>query len=45
VERGKIVLSVFCYGGRSLPSATWLIDGMKSSWLAWLLKEKLLPMI
>lgn len=46
VERGKIVLAEFGYGGRLQPSfPKWLIDGTKPSRLAWLLKEKLLPPI
>jgi sulfide:quinone oxidoreductase len=44
VERGKIVLAEFGYGGKLLPSfPTWLIDGKKPSTLAWLLKERILP--
>ncbi|MEZ5825106.1 MAG: TIGR01244 family sulfur transferase [Geminicoccaceae bacterium] len=44
VERGKIVLAEFGYGGKLLPSfPTWLIDGTKPSSLAWLLKEQILP--
>lgn len=44
VERGKIVLAEFGYGGKLLPSfPTWLVDGKKPSRLAWLLKEKILP--
>ena len=44
VERGKIVLAEFGYGGKLLPSfPRWLIDGQKPSRLAWLLKEKILP--
>jgi sulfide:quinone oxidoreductase len=44
VERGKIVLAEFGYGGKLLPSfPTWLMDGKKPSRLAWLLKERLLP--
>jgi sulfide:quinone oxidoreductase len=46
VERGKIVLAEFGYGGRLQPSfPRWLIDGTRPSRLAWLLKEKLLPPI
>lgn len=46
VERGKIVLAEFGYGGKLLPSfPSWLIDGTKPSGLAWLLKEKILPPI
>jgi len=44
VERGKIVLAEFGYGGKLLPSFPgWLIDGTKPSRMAWLLKEKILP--
>ena len=46
VERGKIVLAEFGYGGKLLPSfPSWLIDGTKPSHLAWLLKERMLPPI
>lgn len=46
VERGRIVLAEFGYGGTLLPSfPKWMIDGTKPSHLAWLLKEKLLPPI
>jgi sulfide:quinone oxidoreductase len=46
VEKGKIVLAEFGYGGKLLPSfPSWLIDGTKPSHLAWLLKEKMLPPI
>ena len=44
VERGKIVLAEFGYGGKLLPTFPFL-DGTKPSRLAWLLKEKLLPPI
>ncbi len=44
VERGKIVLAEFGYGGKLLPSfPNWLINGKRPSHLAWLLKEKILP--
>ena len=44
VERGKIVLAEFGYGGKLLPSfPQWLINGQKPSRLAWILKEKILP--
>ena len=44
VERGKIVLAEFGYGGKVLNSfPSWLIDGTKPSRLAWYLKEKILP--
>ncbi len=46
VERGKIVLAEFGFGGRLLPSfPKWFIDGQKPSRLAWILKERLLPPI
>jgi len=44
VERGKIVLAEFGYGGKLLPTFSFL-DGRKPSRLAWLLKEKMLPAI
>lgn len=44
VERGKIVLAEFVYGGKVAPSfPKWLIDGTKPSRAAWLMKEKILP--
>ena len=44
VERGKIVLAEFLYGGQVAPSfPSWLIDGTKPSALAWYLKERILP--
>jgi sulfide:quinone oxidoreductase len=46
VERGKIVLAEFGYGGQLKPSfPKWLLDGEKPSQLAWLLKAKILPPI
>jgi sulfide:quinone oxidoreductase len=46
VERGRIVLAEFGYGGKLLPSfPAWVIDGQKPSRLAWLLKERMLPWI
>ncbi len=46
VERGKIVLAEFGYGGALKPSfPAALIDGTKPSRAAWFLKEKLLPPI
>ena len=46
VERGKIVLAEFTYGGKLAPSfPAWLIDGTKPSALAWYLKERVLPPI
>ncbi|MEQ3643166.1 MAG: TIGR01244 family sulfur transferase [Paracoccus sp. (in: a-proteobacteria)] len=44
VERGKIVLAEFGYGGKLLPSfSKALIDGTRPSRAAWLLKERILP--
>ncbi len=44
VERGKIVLAEFTYGGKVSPSfPKWFIDGTKPSALAWYLKERILP--
>ncbi|MDA3859259.1 MAG: TIGR01244 family sulfur transferase [Roseovarius sp.] len=46
VERGKIVLAEFGYGGTMLPSfPKAVIDGTKPSRAAWFLKEKMLPPI
>jgi sulfide:quinone oxidoreductase len=46
VERGKIVLAEFGYGGALKPSfPSWLIDGTKPTRAAWLLKEWMLPPI
>ena len=44
VERGKIVLAEFGYGGKLDPTfPKWLLNGTKPSRLAWYLKERLLP--
>ena len=46
VERGRIVLAEFGYGGKLLPTfPKWVIDGTRPSRLAWLLKERVLPSI
>ena len=46
VERGKIVLAEFGYGGKLLPSfPRWVIDGQKPSRLAWYPEGKILPPI
>jgi len=46
VERGKIVLAEFGFGGVLKPSfPKLLVDGTKPSRLAWLLKERILPPI
>lgn len=44
VERGRIVLAEFGYGGRLMPSfPRWLVDGTRPSRAAWFLKERVLP--
>ena len=46
VEKGRIVLAEFGYGGVLKPSFPgWLIDGTKPSRAAWYLKETVLPPI
>ena len=46
VERGKIVLAEFGYGGKLAPSfPTWLVDGTRPARLSWMLKADLLPWI
>ena len=46
VERGKIVLAEFGYGGALLPSfPSWALDGTKPTKRAWFLKETMLPPI
>ena len=46
VERGKVVLAEFGYGGVLLPSfPKWLLDGQQPTRLAWILKETILPPI
>jgi sulfide:quinone oxidoreductase len=46
VERGKIVLAEFGYGGKLLPTfPTWLIEGREPGRLAWWLKVRALPWI
>ena len=46
VEKGKIVLAEFGYGGVLQPTFPgWLIDGTQPSHLAWLLKKDVLPPI
>ena len=46
VERGKIVLAEFAYGGKLAPSfPTWLVDGTKPARLSWMLKAEALPWI
>lgn len=46
VEKGKIVLAEFGYGGKLLPSFPgYVLDGTKPSRAAWILKERVLPPI
>ena len=46
VERGKIVLAEFGYGGKLLPSfPKWLLDGTQPTRAAWFLKDRMLPAI
>jgi sulfide:quinone oxidoreductase len=44
VERGKIVLAEFGYGGKLLPTfPRWMVNGTRPSHMAWLLKERIMP--
>ena len=44
VERGKIVLAEFGYGGKIIPTfPTWMLQGLKATRAAWFLKETILP--
>jgi len=44
VEKGKVVLAEFGYGGKLLPSfPSWMLTGTKATKRAWFLKDKLLP--
>jgi len=44
VEKGKIVLAEFTYGGKLAPSfPNWLINGRRPTRAAWWLKERILP--
>jgi len=46
VERGKIVLAEFGYGGKLMPSfPEWIVDGTKPARLSWMLKAGVLPWI
>ena len=46
VERGKIVLAEFGYGGKLLPTfPAWLNNGARPTRLAWLLKTYALPTV
>ena len=43
VENGKIVLAEFGFGGKLLPTFPWLINPLKATKLAWILKKDVLP--
>ena len=46
VERGKVVLAEFGYGGKVLPTfPAWVNDGTQATKRAWFLKAKMLPAI
>ena len=46
VERGRILLAEFGYGGKLLPSfPSWIIEGTRPQRLSWLLKAEALPWI
>ncbi|MBV1838062.1 bifunctional protein tyrosine phosphatase family protein/NAD(P)/FAD-dependent oxidoreductase [Acetobacter estunensis] len=44
VERGKIVLAEFGYGGKLMPTLPrWILDGQHATRLAWFLKKDVMP--
>lgn len=44
VERGRVVLAEFIYGGKVAPSLPrWLLEGTTPTWVGWLLKKVLMP--
>jgi sulfide:quinone oxidoreductase len=44
VERGKIVLAEFAYGGKLHPTLPqWLLEGTQPTWQAWFLKANVMP--
>ena len=46
VERGKIVLAEFGYGGKLIPTfPSWINNGLKPSKFAWFLKASVLPYV
>jgi sulfide:quinone oxidoreductase len=46
VERGKIVLAEFTYGGKLAPTfPSWFNDGTKPTKFSWILKARILPHI
>jgi sulfide:quinone oxidoreductase len=46
VERGRVVLAEFGYGGKLLPSLpSWLLQGTVPTWLGWFLKKSFMPLL
>lgn len=46
VERGKIVLAEFGYGGKLLPTfPNWVNAGTRPTWFGWFLKSEILPWV
>ena len=46
VERGRIVLAEFGYGGKLLPTfPTWVIEGTRPRKFSWILKSEILPWV
>ena len=43
VGNGKIILAEFGFGGKLLPTFPWLINPLKATRLAWILKKDVLP--
>lgn len=44
VERGKIVLAEFSYGGKLCPTLpVWLLNGTQPTSLAWFMKKEIMP--
>lgn len=43
VEKGKIILAEFAYGGKLVPTFNW--DSTKPRWSAWILKKYILPTV
>lgn len=46
VERGRIVLAEFGYGGKIIPTfPTWLVQGLVATRRSWFLKSRILPWV
>lgn len=44
VEKGRVVMAEFTYGGKLAPSLPgWLMQGTRPTWLGWLLKAVFMP--